>query len=107
MVDDLAKVLKLYLEVELEEFSFSERWAECPPPAAQLPDRVVPLKEFLDKVSPGTHTPLTLADAPLQLKSAFWPMYYDFYHNYDKFRDEYRKEKHRDPYVGPIIRFRW
>jgi len=61
-----------------------DRWNQCPPEAAKGKS----LKEYL-------------------AKSAFWPMCYDFYHEFDQFRDDYRQKYKKEPYVGPVTTFRW
>jgi hypothetical protein len=34
-------------------------------------------------------------------------MCYDYYHGFDQFRAEYKKAHDKEPYVGPIVQFRW
>lgn len=84
MVDDYVDVLESYLGVKRITFSFVERWSQCPPEEAGGK----PLKEFLSK-------------------SGYYPFFYDGYHEYDHFRDEYRQVFDKEPYVGPYMRFRW
>ena len=41
------------------------------------------------------------------LKSTYKHYYYDAYHEYNEFRQGYRQKVGNEPYVGPIVRFRW
>ncbi|MCJ1461355.1 hypothetical protein MMC28_011737 [Mycoblastus sanguinarius] len=84
MVNDYVDVLESYLGVKRTTFSFVERWSQCPPEEAGGK----PLKEFLSK-------------------SGYYPFFYDGYHEYDQFRDDYRQVFGKEPYVGPYMRFRW
>lgn len=33
--------------------------------------------------------------------------FYDLYHNFDKFRADYRAKFQKAPYVSPMLRWRW
>ncbi|KAL9100822.1 MAG: hypothetical protein Q9163_003852 [Psora crenata] len=84
MVDDYVNVLESYLGVKRTTFSFVELWSQCPPVEAGGK----PLKVFLSK-------------------SGYYPFFYDGYHEYDQFRDDYRQVFGKEPYVSPYMRFRW
>lgn len=84
MVNELVITLENFLGVRKTEFSFAERWSQCPPSVAKGKS----LKDFLSK-------------------SAFWVNYYDGYHEYDQFRDDYKRNFGKEVYVGPYMRFRW
>lgn len=100
MVDDYVHVLESYLDVKRTTFSFVERWSQCPPEEAGGK----PLKEFLTKVSFVEILNTQIYSAG---QSAYYPFFYDGYHEYDQFRDDYRQRFGKEPYVGPYMRFRW
>ncbi|KAI0113931.1 putative amidase [Nemania sp. FL0031] len=84
MVDEFIGVLEEFLGTKRVEFSIAERWSQCPPEAAQGK----PLKDYLPK-------------------SAFWPMCRDYYQGFGEFRSKYKSKYEKDPYVGPVVRYRW
>ncbi|KAK6527768.1 hypothetical protein TWF694_004748 [Orbilia ellipsospora] len=84
MIEEFVSVLEKFLGVKRVEINMAERWDKCPPAAANGKS----LKEYLKN-------------------SAYWPMYYEVYHNFDKFRDDYRKEFGKEAYVSPFMQFRW
>ncbi|KAL9123772.1 MAG: hypothetical protein Q9217_006833, partial [Psora testacea] len=84
MLDEFVSVLENYLEINRTVFSFTERWSENPPAAAEGKT----LQEYLNK-------------------STYQVYYHDAYHEYDGFRKDYRSAYGKEPYVGPIVQFRW
>ena len=34
-------------------------------------------------------------------------MCYSYYHTYEEFRNSYREKYRSEPYIGPVVRFRW
>lgn len=93
-------VFESYLGVKRTTFSFVERWSQCPPKEAGGK----PLKQFLSKVSfPEILNPQIFSAA----QSGYNPFFYDGYHEYDQFREDYRRTFGKEPYVGPYMRFRW
>ncbi|KAI1121626.1 putative amidase [Nemania abortiva] len=84
MVDEFIGVLESFLGTKREEFSIAKRWSQCPPEAAQGKS----LKDFLPK-------------------SAFWAMCRDYYQGFDEFRSKYRDAYKKEPYVGPVVQYRW
>ncbi|KAI9670069.1 MAG: hypothetical protein M1817_004549, partial [Caeruleum heppii] len=84
MVDQYVAALETYLGTKCTKFSLIDRWAQCPPHEAGGKA----IKEYLSN-------------------SGFGTMSYEAYHQFDDFRRDYRDRFRKEPYVGPIIRFRW
>ncbi|CAF9916091.1 MAG: hypothetical protein HETSPECPRED_002755 [Heterodermia speciosa] len=84
MVDNFVTVLEHFLGARAIRFSLAERWRQNPP--SETGDRSI--TEYL-------------------AQSAFWPMCYSYYHTYEGFRKSYREKYGSEPYVGPVVRFRW
>ncbi|KAI4091318.1 MAG: hypothetical protein LQ344_004177 [Seirophora lacunosa] len=84
LLDDYVCVLENYLKTTRTQFSLVERWADCPPEAAEGKS----LKDYLGN-------------------SICQHYYYDAYHEYDGFWQDYRREYEKEPYVGPLVRFGW
>ncbi|QLI72169.1 uncharacterized protein G6M90_00g093260 [Metarhizium brunneum] len=45
-------------------------------------------------------------EAYLGIKAAYNPLYYDGYHEFDDFRNEYEKKFGKPVYVGPYMRWK-
>ncbi|KAJ5726210.1 uncharacterized protein N7483_007567 [Penicillium malachiteum] len=84
IVDEFVKNLECYLGVERSVISIAERWLQCPP--IQANGRPIP--KFLEKVG-------------------YYPFYYDGYHEYARFRQDYRNKFEKEPYVGPYMQWKW
>ncbi|KAI1357319.1 putative amidase [Xylaria arbuscula] len=84
MVDKFIGALERLLGTKRVEFSIAERWSQCPPEQA----RGKSLKDYLPK-------------------SAFWAMCRDYYQGFGEFRSKYKTLYDKDPYVGPVVRYRW
>ncbi|KAI1109788.1 putative amidase [Nemania sp. NC0429] len=91
MVDDFISALERFLGTNRVEFSIAERWSQCPPEEAKGKS----LKEYLPKLSVITS------------QSAFWAMCRDYYQGFNEFRSKYKATYGKQPYVGPVVRYRW
>lgn len=99
MVDEFVEMLEADMGIKRTRFSFIERWARCRPPEANGKS----LKTYLAKVR------LLLSSPGYDLlgQSGFYPFFYDGYHEYDQFREDYEKKYGKPPYVNPYMQFRW
>jgi hypothetical protein len=81
------------------EISFNEKWQEKPPEdAGQLS-----LNHYMIKVSTTQRLKLYY----LTLNQATQDMWYDDYHAFDEFRDEYWAKHQRSPYISPPTHAAW
>lgn len=99
MVDQFTSILENFLGTKRVEFSIAERWAQCPPKAAEGK----PLKEYLAKLS----YLYTCHSTWLTIKSAFWSMCRDYNKGFAKYRNDYQKRFGKKAYEGAIVQFRW
>lgn len=102
ILDDYVSVLESHLGVKRTMFSFVQRWAEKPPAPAMGKS----LDEYLGEVL-FLHLSFAI---PLLIsigQSTKLCYYYDAYHAYNGFREEYRRTYHKEAYVGPVVQFRW
>lgn len=76
--------LEACLKLNCQEVSFAAEWAKKPPKEAGLES----LDDFMKDAS----------------KNSFW---YDDYHAFDKFREDYWKKHQKSPYVSPPVRAQW
>ncbi|KAF5530149.1 amidase signature domain-containing protein [Fusarium mexicanum] len=84
MTEEFVKILEDFLGVKRTPFSFVEEWEKSPPQDA------------------GGLSLLNYTE-----KSAFWSLCYDYYHGFEKFRDEYRVRFGKNPFVSSVVQFRW
>ncbi|KAJ3580057.1 hypothetical protein NPX13_g506 [Xylaria arbuscula] len=84
LVERFVSDLKSYLGVKVTRMSIAERWKNCPP--AEAAGKTI--QEFIDK-------------------AAYNPFYYDGYHEYSAFREEYENKFGKLVYVGPYMRWKW
>ena len=94
-ISDLEACLKL----NCQEVSFTAEWARKPPKEAGL--------ESLDDFMKDVNIPYMDSVICLQVqasKNSFW---YDDYHAFDKFREDYWKKHQKSPYVSPPVRAQW
>ncbi|KAI1366286.1 putative amidase [Xylaria arbuscula] len=84
MTEAFIAIVEDYLGVKRTPISITDTWASNPPQEAGSKT----LQEYLEM-------------------SAVWPMYYDTYHTFDDFREEYLKKFGKPPFVGPYMRKRW
>ncbi|THZ54669.1 amidase signature enzyme, partial [Aureobasidium pullulans] len=73
-----------FLGVKRTPISFRDEWEKNPPKEAGSKS----LLDFLEM-------------------SAVWPMYYDTYHTFDDFRNDYKEKFGKEAYAGPYMRRRW
>ncbi|KAI1365578.1 hypothetical protein F5Y08DRAFT_352689 [Xylaria arbuscula] len=84
LVERFVSDLESYLGVNVTRMSIAERWKNCPP--AEAAGKTI--QEFIDK-------------------AAYNPFYYDGYHEYSAFREEYENKFGKPVYVGPYMRWKW
>ncbi|KAK8059413.1 amidase signature enzyme [Apiospora saccharicola] len=86
LVDDFLKYLESSLpgNTTAIKMSIADRWEKCPPPEANGK----PIVEYLEK-------------------TAYNPFYYDGYHEYESFRQEYKARFGKQVYVGPYMKWKW
>ncbi|KAI1129070.1 putative amidase [Nemania abortiva] len=84
MTEAFISIVEKFLGVERAPISITDTWASNPPKEAGTKT----LQEFLEM-------------------SAVWPMYYDTYHTFDNFRQDYLAKYGKPPFVGPYMRKRW
>ncbi|KAI0517462.1 putative amidase [Xylaria bambusicola] len=84
LVEGFVSDLESYLGVHVTRMSIAERWKDCPPGEAAGKT----IQEFIDK-------------------AAYNPFYYDGYHEYSEFREEYETKFGKPVYVGPYMRWKW
>ncbi|KAI0198309.1 amidase signature domain-containing protein [Astrocystis sublimbata] len=84
LIERFISDLESYLGVNATHMSIADRWKECPPDEASGKT----IQEFIDK-------------APYN------PFYYDGYHEYITFREEYQEKFGKPVYVGPYMRWKW
>ena len=41
------------------------------------------------------------------IKTGYYPFYYDGYQEYEQFRQDHRAKFDAEPYVGPYMRWKW
>ncbi|KAI1121232.1 amidase signature enzyme [Nemania abortiva] len=84
MIESFVSILKGFLKVPVVEISLEEEWSRAGP--ADLRDKT--LEQFLDK-------------------STYSPNYYDGFHSYDTFRQEFQQKYGFPPYTSPFMTQRW
>ncbi|GAP92178.1 putative amidase [Rosellinia necatrix] len=84
IVDSFVNILEAYLQIPTMKISLEEEWSRSGP--ADLRSKT--LEQFLDK-------------------SIYWPNYYDGYHSYDTFRQEFQRKYGFPPYTSPFMTKRW
>ncbi|KAK0121858.1 hypothetical protein ONS95_010137 [Cadophora gregata] len=84
MSDAFVKVVESFLGVMRTPISIADTWISNPPEEAGNKS----LLEYLEM-------------------SAVWPMYYDTYHTFDNFRQDYAAKSGKEAFVGPYMRKRW
>ncbi|KAK4194619.1 amidase signature domain-containing protein [Triangularia verruculosa] len=84
MVDDFLDVLETQLGLEVWRVSLEDEWSRSGP--REL--RSITLQKYLDM-------------------SIYWPNYYDGFHTYDRFRDDFQQKFGHPPYVSPFMTRRW
>lgn len=83
MVDEFVEMSEAHMGIKRTRFSFVERWAQCPPPEAKGKS----LKNYLAKVRLLLSSP---SKDPMG-QGGFYPFFYDGYHDYDQFREDYER----------------
>jgi hypothetical protein len=99
VIEKFVTDLESTLEVCRTEVSLAQAWSCAPPEAAAG----ATLEEFLDEVSDQIYM-FPCSDL---LQPGWQPVFYDAYHNLDKFRQDYEKEFAKKPYVNPYNRWKW
>ncbi|KAI0856904.1 putative amidase [Xylaria cubensis] len=84
MTEAFIAIVEKFLNVKRTPISITDTWASNPPEAAEGKT----LQEYLEM-------------------SAVWPMYYDTYHTFDDFRQDYLAKYGKPPFIGPYMRKRW
>ncbi|KAH7305028.1 amidase signature domain-containing protein [Stachybotrys elegans] len=82
--EEFIGMLENFLGVKRTLFSFVEEWNKNPPKEAQG----MPLLKYTEK-------------------SAFWALCHDYFHGFDRFRDEYKRKYDKDVFVSSVVQFRW
>ncbi|KAI1121395.1 putative amidase [Nemania abortiva] len=84
LVERFVSDLESYLGVPVTRMSIADRWEKRPPVEAAGKT----IQEFIEKC-------------------AYNPFYYDGYHEYTAFRNEYEEKFGKPVYVGPYLRWKW
>ncbi|KAF2108478.1 amidase signature domain-containing protein [Lophiotrema nucula] len=84
VIDAYVADLETSLGIRHQRLSFNEVWVTNPPVEANGAS----LQEYMKDVS----------------RNSF---FYEDYHNFDKFREDYRMEFDKEPYVSPPVRWQW
>ncbi|KAF2645931.1 amidase signature enzyme [Massarina eburnea CBS 473.64] len=84
LTDEFVKAMEEYLGLQRTEICIAEEWKKTAPESL----RDIPISDYLKN-------------------SAFWPLYYDSYHNYDQFRADYREKFGKEAYVSPSQAWKW
>jgi hypothetical protein len=84
LLDSFVADLETSLGVKHQNISFDQAWENDPPAEAGT----VGLQDYMRDVS----------------RDSF---FYEDYHNFDEFREEYRQEFGKEAYVSPPVRRQW
>ncbi|KIN00679.1 hypothetical protein OIDMADRAFT_124456, partial [Oidiodendron maius Zn] len=84
LIDQFAADLESSLGVTLQKISFDDLWDADPPREAGATS----LQQYMKDAS----------------RNSF---FYDDYHNFDNFREDYQREFSKAPYVSPPVRWQW
>ncbi|KAF1850932.1 amidase signature enzyme [Cucurbitaria berberidis CBS 394.84] len=84
LIDAFVSDLEVTLEVQHERISFDEAWKSQPP----LEAKDATLAEYMRDVS----------------RDSF---FFEDYHNFGPFREDYRHKFGKDPYISPPVRWQW
>lgn len=102
LIDQFAADLESSLGVTLQKMSFNDLWDADPPREAGEAS----LQQYMKDVGCCART------RRQQLKRLTWKasrnsFFYDDYHNFDNFREDYQREFSKAPYVSPPVRWQW
>lgn len=90
------------LGINHEKVSFNELWSACPPKAAG----VASLQDYMKDASNAISKLFNHAEL-IGFKVSRNSFFYDDYHNFDIFRNEYTSRYGKQPYVSPPVRWQW
>ena len=81
------EVLEAHMGAKRTRYSFVERWTQCPPSSRSQRE------SHRKRISPGFVFSYSSPSKDLLGQSGFYPFFYDGYHDYDRFSEDYQKEK--------------
>ena len=103
--EEFLKAIEESLGIQRIEICIADEWKKTAPESL----REIPISEYLKNVSLAHKPTLYQRDRFTQHEeqSGFWPLYYDNYHNNDRFRADYREKFGKEVYVSPSQGWKW
>ncbi|RGP68975.1 hypothetical protein FSPOR_4952 [Fusarium sporotrichioides] len=97
-IDKFVSILQDLLDAKAEYVDIGKTWEESPPVEASEDG----MQSYMSQVSCKSPRKTLLT-----YKAPFRSWCYDYYHNFDEFRDEYQKTFHKEPFVEATPQFFW
>ncbi len=101
LIDEFVRDLESALGVKREIISLAEEWEVSAP--GNLAEQG--LQDYMQNVCASLpNHPTSYFDMVQAPTHAF---FYDLYHDFDKFREDFDAKHNKAPYVSPMLRWRW
>ena len=101
LIDKFVRDLESALGVKREVISLAKEWEVSAP--GNLAKQA--LQDYMQNVcAPLPNHPTSHPDMIQAPTHAF---FYDLYHNFDKFREDFGAKNNKSPYISPMLRWRW
>ena len=101
LIDDFVRDLESALGVRREIISLADEWELSAP--GNLARQ--PLQDYIQNVCASL--PSHPTSCPDMVQAPTHAFFYDLYHNFDEFRENFNAKHDKAPYVSPMLRWRW